>query len=56
MVGELQLRILSLKSLIVASLALEVLESPSWCIHKVFIHSKRTKSEEDIGLKVDQNV
>jgi hypothetical protein len=46
-----KVRILSLKSLIVASLPMEykeVSQSPRWCTHHVLNHSKRTKNEEDI--------
>jgi hypothetical protein len=48
---------LSLKSLIVTSLALEckeVLESPSWCTHHVLNHSKQTKNDKDMGLKLEK--
>jgi len=50
-----KIKILSLKSLIVASLPLEneeVLQSPRWCTHQVLNHSKWTKNEEDMRLEL----
>jgi hypothetical protein len=47
-----KVRILSLKSSIVASLLLEYkkkfCKAPRWCTHQVLNHSKWTKNEEDM--------
>jgi hypothetical protein len=54
-----QIKISSLRFLIVASLPLEykeVLLSPSWCKHQVFNHSKWTKYEEDMRLKLGRGL
>jgi hypothetical protein len=53
-----QIRILSLKSLIVAfsSLECKVLYRTSWCTHHVLNHSKQTKNEEDIGLELERDL
>jgi hypothetical protein len=54
-----QIRTLSLKSLIIASLSLEykyVLKSPSWHIHQVFNCSKQFKNQEDMGLELERSL
>jgi hypothetical protein len=60
MMGEIeQIKILSLKSLIIASLPLkykEVLQSLSWRTHQIFNHSKQTKFEEDKGLELERGL
>jgi hypothetical protein len=53
--GELkQIRILSLKSMIIASLSLEykeVLYSPTWRTHRVFNQLKQTKKRGTYGAR-----
>jgi hypothetical protein len=51
--GEIeQIKILSLKSLIIASLPLSL----SWRTHQIFNHSKWTKIEEDKGLELERSL
>ncbi len=54
-----QITILSLKSLVVASLLLvykEFLRSPSWLTPQVLNHSKQTKYGEDMGLELERDL
>jgi hypothetical protein len=54
-----QIKILSLKSLIIASLPVEYhkfLWSLSWCTHQILNHSKWTNNEEDMGLELERSL
>jgi hypothetical protein len=54
-----QIKILSLKSLVVASLLLkyeELLGSPNWLTPWVLNHSKWTKYVEDMGLEIERDL
>jgi hypothetical protein len=54
-----QIKILSLKSLVIASLLLEYkefLQSPSWLAPQVLNHSKWIKYVEDMGLELERDL
>jgi hypothetical protein len=54
-----QIRVSSLKSLILASLPLkykEVLQGLNWCTHQIWNQSKWTKNEEDTQLELERGV
>jgi hypothetical protein len=54
-----QIKILSLKSLTIASLLLEYnkfFEGLSWCTHQILNHSKWTNNEEDMGLELERSL